>query len=516
VMDESDGQTSATITIDIVDDKPTFTQIDNAIVANDEGVLLGTHDLTFGADGEFRINLSADTDIEGLNYSEAIYNADGSTTITAGTGTNTDGTAKTDGFFVLTINPDGTYKFDLLDSRPSVPNVVNFEQDPIAGGSSTNALALSTNSGSVVFTGLSAGIKPTSSGFGVDDGNINVNNKGVGDRFSASFYDDGSATHLTTLVDSVSVYFKVEGSSDLKINWYTNTDSTVHTETYSSNGFHTIDPALDFSTIYFEVVQGTAKLDGFSYNQNLLPENQILSFDVSAIDSDGDTSTSQQLDITLLGGVEGADIIGTINHDAIMGTSSSEHIYGYAGDDILTGGYGDDILDGGDGSDTANYLNASAAVTVNLDAGTVTGGDGADTLTSIENIVGSQFDDSLTGDDNANHISGGLGNDILTGGDGADTFTWTAAEIDGNHYKDVITDFSIDATNGDILNLTDVLSSNDVLNISQDPSDSNNAMVTVTKDGSTSADLTIIVQNYGGDALSDLQAYLSNPEHLIK
>ena len=232
-------EADTTLTITIVDDKPTFTQIDNAIVANDEGVLLGTHNLTFGADGEFRINLSADTDIEGLNYSEAIYNSDGSTTITAGTGTNTDG------FFVLTINPDGTYIFDLLDARPTVDNIVDFTQDPITGGSSTSTLALATNSGSVVFTGIGADIWPTSSGFGISDGNLNFDKKnGVGDRFFASFYDDSSATSLTNLVDSVSIYFKVEGSSDLKINWYTNTDNTVHTETYSTNGFYTIDPTL--------------------------------------------------------------------------------------------------------------------------------------------------------------------------------------------------------------------------------------------------------------------------------
>ena len=513
-------EADTTLTITIVDDKPTFTQIDNAIVANDEGVLLGTHNLTFGADGEFRINLSADTDIEGLNYSEAIYNADGSTTITAGTGTNTDG------FFVLTINPDGTYKFDLLDARPSVLKTVDFSK--IEGGPSLDSLILhsiTSSSDSITFTGIGGDtIKPTSAGFGINDGNLNTD-----DSFSASFTGN--------LVDSVTFYVKQQSSDALKINWYTDTDSTVQTVSYAADGSFTIDPALDFSTIYFEVVGGNAKLNSFSYSQNLLPENQVLSFAVSATDSDYDTSAIQQLNITLLGGAEGTDIIGSTDHDAIMGTSSAEHIYGYAGDDILTGGEGDDILDGSDGSDTANYLNAAAVVTVNLDAGTATGGDGTDTLTSIENIVGSQFDDSLTGDNNANHISGGagadtiigglgadtltggLGNDILTGGDGADIFKWTADDVNiasGAPFSDKITDFSI--TEGDKLDLSDVLTGDTTTlsNYLDVQASGSNVVVSVYADGVSggTADMTIVLEGQSAD-LTALQTYLLTQNGVI-
>ena len=146
-------EAETTLTMTIMDDTPTFTQIDNVIVANEEGVLLGTHDLSFGADGEYQINLSALTNIVGLNYSDPIYNSDGSTTITAGTGTNPDSSLITDGVFELTINPDGTYTFDLLDARPTVENVVDFSDTPITGGSSDTTLALATDSGAVLFVG---------------------------------------------------------------------------------------------------------------------------------------------------------------------------------------------------------------------------------------------------------------------------------------------------------------------------------------------------------------------------
>jgi Ca2+-binding RTX toxin-like protein len=108
---------------------------------------------------------------------------------------------------------------------------------------------------------------------------------------------------------------------------------------------------------------------------------------------------------------------------------------GLGGDDVLMGGAGNDILDGGpDGSNTASYADATASVAVDLTiVGTgqnVGGGDGKDTLTNIQNLIGSAFNDTLTGDGNDNTIDGGAGNDhiftnggvdTVTGGDGNDT-----------------------------------------------------------------------------------------------
>ncbi len=57
------------------------------------------------------------------------------------------------------------------------------------------------------------------------------------------------------------------------------------------------------------------------------------------------------------------------------------------------------MLDGAAGNDTVSYAFASAGVTVSLaSAGAqATGGSGSDTLISIENLIGSGFNDSLTG-----------------------------------------------------------------------------------------------------------------------
>jgi Ca2+-binding RTX toxin-like protein len=118
-----------------------------------------------------------------------------------------------------------------------------------------------------------------------------------------------------------------------------------------------------------------------------------------------------------------ADIDGTGNGlaNTITGNSGANVLSGNDGDDTLIGGAGADTLIGGAGTDTANYAASAAAVTVDLGAGTGSGGDAeGDTLSGIENVTGSAFADVLTGDAGANLLSGGAGNDILDGGAGDD------------------------------------------------------------------------------------------------
>ena len=83
-------------------------------------------------------------------------------------------------------------------------------------------------------------------------------------------------------------------------------------------------------------------------------------------------------------------------------------------------GDGNDTIDGGVGAaDRVDYTDASAGVTVDLIAGTATGGSGSDTLTGIEDVEGSEFADDITGNDSAsgNFLFGNGGNDRLNGGD---------------------------------------------------------------------------------------------------
>jgi len=158
--------------------------------------------------------------------------------------------------------------------------------------------------------------------------------------------------------------------------------------------------------------------------------------------------TAAEADITVLGDASSETLRGTSaaevidaragndvvyadgGSDTVLGREGNDRLYGEAGNDTLIGGTGADRLDGGSGSDTASYANALSAVRVNLLDPRENSGDArGDSYVSIENIGGSRFNDTLTGNNAANRIAGGTGNDVikglggndvLSGGDGAD------------------------------------------------------------------------------------------------
>ena len=75
-----------------------------------------------------------------------------------------------------------------------------------------------------------------------------------------------------------------------------------------------------------------------------------------------------------------------------------------------------------------SYQNASGAVQANLAVGIATGAGGNDTLSAIENVIGLNFDDTLTGSAGVNIITGGLGNDLIMGGLGNDAFVFSLGD----------------------------------------------------------------------------------------
>ncbi len=80
-----------------------------------------------------------------------------------------------------------------------------------------------------------------------------------------------------------------------------------------------------------------------------------------------------------------------------------------------------DTLDGGEGTDTVSYEDSHKAVSVDLQYNLASGGHATgDTLILIENLVGSDFDDSLFGDREDNALTGGDGDDVLNGRGGGD------------------------------------------------------------------------------------------------
>ncbi|PJK31594.1 FecR domain-containing protein [Minwuia thermotolerans] len=125
-------------------------------------------------------------------------------------------------------------------------------------------------------------------------------------------------------------------------------------------------------------------------------------------------------------GLAGQDsITGEAGDDLLAGGGGNDTLDGGAGDDTLQGSDGDDVLTGGDGTDTADFSDAGGAVDVDLSTGAASG-DGTDTLSGIENIVGGAQADTLTGDAAANAIEGGVGGDSIAGGAGNDSLSGDA------------------------------------------------------------------------------------------
>jgi Ca2+-binding RTX toxin-like protein len=145
-------------------------------------------------------------------------------------------------------------------------------------------------------------------------------------------------------------------------------------------------------------------------------------------------------DVDTLSGFE--NLTGGDFDDRLTGDDNTNVLTGAGGDDLLAGGLGFDTLDGGEGNDTADYHAAvtGVAVSVAIPGQQNTGGAGIDTLVSIENLIGGQSDDSLSGDNNANLLDGRARNDALAGAGGADTLLGGAGNdlLTGGAGRDVL------------------------------------------------------------------------------
>jgi Ca2+-binding RTX toxin-like protein len=126
-------------------------------------------------------------------------------------------------------------------------------------------------------------------------------------------------------------------------------------------------------------------------------------------------------------------------NDTLSGTAGVNTLAGWGGNDVLRGGGGADRLEGGAGTDTSSYYGATVGVTVNLAVGTGSGGDAqGDTYVAVENVNGSQGNDSLIGNAGANTLAGWGGDDVLRGSAGADRLDGGAGIDTASYYTGTI------------------------------------------------------------------------------
>lgn len=118
-------------------------------------------------------------------------------------------------------------------------------------------------------------------------------------------------------------------------------------------------------------------------------------------------------------GGNGSDrLIGGDRGDVLVGEAGNDTLGGGGGNDVVFGGAGSDTFNGGTGFDLVSYFFAPSGVQADLTTGMATGGEGTDTLAGIDDLEGSAYDDTLTGDSGENFFYPGEGNDSVNGGGG--------------------------------------------------------------------------------------------------
>lgn len=166
--------------------------------------------------------------------------------------------------------------------------------------------------------------------------------------------------------------------------------------------------------------EGTDFADYYMWNAVVL--GQPLEGPVT-VDFPSGTATGEGNDT--LTGIEGAS--GSLGDDTMIG-DAEDNTFAYLfegddtvdagdGDDVVDGGEGVDDLDGGGGTDTLSFADSSAGITADLAEPSDSDGD---VLAGFEDVEGSLFDDTISGDDGPNRITGLDGDDVLAGLGGDD------------------------------------------------------------------------------------------------
>ena len=133
---------------------------------------------------------------------------------------------------------------------------------------------------------------------------------------------------------------------------------------------------------------------------------------------------SKNLDLLIAG--DSLKIFGNSYNDYLIGSNQSDQLFGRGGKDTLDGGAGADRMAGGAGDDNYIVENADDILTETANSGidSVVSSVSRSLEDNIENLTltgaailgtGNGLANSITGNDNANTLYGGAGNDRLDG-----------------------------------------------------------------------------------------------------
>ena len=258
-------------------------------------------------------------------------------------------------------------------------------------------------------------------------------------------------------------------------------NDTIATNGSSALGYDDIDGGSgDRDLLTYEYNIGTSRITVDLFNNSSVQDTGAGNIKIKNIEDVSGASGSDLLigneSNNILKGNAGNDtLIGNGGDDTLYGGTGNDSLYGGTGNDLLeggddndylVGGLGNDTIRGGDGIDTVDYSLEIGRLRVILGANDTTanatiGNTDTDILSSIENVIGTQFGDQITGNNRANSIDGGAGDDtidagvddeidILYGNIGNDTFILRADNgvdiIDGGEGFDTVDYSSLNST----------------------------------------------------------------------
>jgi Ca2+-binding RTX toxin-like protein len=172
----------------------------------------------------------------------------------------------------------------------------------------------------------------------------------------------------------------------------------------------------------------------------------------------------------LLIGYGGDDgLMGGADSETLMGMDGVDILKGFGGADTLMGGVGGDTMLGGRDDDTYFVDDSADVVMESIGEGTLdrvrttatyslAAGSEVEVLettfqagTTALDLVGNEFNNTITGNDGVNTIVGGLGLDVMTGNGSGDVFVWTSTNETSlaGQEADVVMDFN--RAGGDLL-----------------------------------------------------------------
>ena len=215
-----------------------------------------------------------------------------------------------------------------------------------------------------------------------------------------------------------------------------------------TTGNSTLDVVFDGTSI--TNFEGGTVTGVEAINADLLDGTDALTYAGTTTDIVVNLATSAASGFASIAGIE--NVTGGSGNDMLTGDALANALSAGAGNDrlVATVNDGNDALTGGAGIDTYDLSATTAAATITASSAT-SAQIGTDSLATIENIIGSQGNDTITtaggtniidgqgGDDT---IDGGTGNDALLGGTGNDTFSYTfgggADTVDGGADTDTL------------------------------------------------------------------------------